>query len=391
MRKIVVGACIGAVIGTVFGITVLTPNLQKHAALRTIVEERALTADTPANLPRLTPTADALNWRTTAPYPSDRPQVLALAQEFSKSLASLTADQIILPAQSTKDVIKGEDIFNAVASGRIDAVFATAEVGQHVEPALALFDALPFAPNPRDYLNWLQAGTGTTHLQDLFSRHNIHAQVCGYLPAQSAGFFVKEFNNSDDLQRLRMRPNSRLAAKVLSKAGVQVVDMPAQEVPAALEEGRLDAVSFSSPAIDAQTDFAQYAPVYYYPGWHNQGQPLLLLITNKTWRTLDNQRRHIIRSACSTHTTLSFARASQTEFDGLSSLSGQGTVLKKLPSYILDTFEGAWQDVLSEEIRGNQSLLTIWQDLESHLKTQQAWYDMGYKQAIGQDLPHATP
>lgn len=387
MKKTVVGACIGLVVGSVLGITILSPNIQKHAATKTVVSERALNPenkDTPAALPNLTIRGNTISWRTTSPYPSDRPQVLNMAKTFGRSLAALSNDQMILPAVSAKDVLKAPDVFNAIASGRIDAVFATAEIGLHVEPALFLYDALPFGPNRQNYLNWLFAGNGQKHLQDLFARHNIHAQICGFLPAQSAGFFDEELKSLDDVDALRIRPNSQLAAKVWQKAGAEIINIPAQNVTGALEQGTLDAVNFSSPALDAKTSYGTYAPVYYYPGWHNQGQPLLLLITNKAWRTLDNQRRRIIESACREQSSLSFALASKTEFAGLSALTEQGVRLAKMPTFVLDHLNNAWSNVLAQELRGKPELVNIWQDLQNFLRTEQAWHDMGYKLPIAQ-------
>ncbi|WP_135076312.1 hypothetical protein [Terasakiella sp. SH-1] len=377
MRNIVIGLVIGLVIGVVLGVTILTPKIKTHAASKAVLSERDLekgSSVTPAVLASLQQ-GDAIHWRSAPPFPSDRPNVAIQAREFAKQLQILSGEKMILPVLPAKDVIASDRLFAAVALGRIDALFATADIAVDKEPALSLFSAIPFGPKPEETLAWLQAGNGVKRLREILSAHNLHPLVCGFLPAESSGWFVKEFNSSEDIQNLRIRI-SGLGAKVWAKAGAVVSPITPEEVMGAFDQDKLDGAVFSSPEMDAKSDYRRFAQNYYYPGWQNQGQPLLLLINAKTWKKLDQERKSLLKTSCDQHTALSHAKAAQKQIDGLGELAKQDVKLQKLPAYILEPLKDAWNDVLAEEARRNQTFRETWEDLNSFLKTRQTWQEM---------------
>jgi len=377
MRNIVTGLVIGLVIGVVLGVSVLTPKLKSHAASKAVLRERDLTGENkeaPVVLSALQD-GDAIHWRSAPPYPSDHPNVAAQARSFSKQLALLSGNKMILPSLPAKDVIAADRLFNAIASGRIDALFSTADIAVQTEPALALFSALPFGPDANDTLAWLQAGNGSKKLTELFGKHNITALVCGYLAPESSGWFVNELNNTDQIADLRIRI-SGLGAKVWAKAGAQVSTIAPEEVANAFDQNKLDAAVFSSPSQDVKSGYSKYAKNYYFPGWQNQGQPLLLLVNTRTWKRLDQERQSLLKTSCSQRTNQALARTPQEQFKGLSDLVKQGVTLRRMPGYILDPLKTAWEQVLAEEIRKDQTVLEVWDSLNQFLNERKTWQEM---------------
>jgi len=379
MHSGIIGLIIGVVVGVVLGVTILTPKINTHTASKSIVTERDLDTETNNNFAPL-PTlhdGDVIHWRSAPPFPSDRPNVARQASEFSKNLSVITGDKIILPVMPAKEVIAADRLFGALASGRIDALFSSADIALDKEPALALFSALPFGPRPQETLSWLQAGNGTKTLQSIFSKHNIQALVCGYLPPESSGWFVNEINGTEDMKGLRIRING-LGAKVWEKVGAIVTPMSPENISSAFDQGTLDAAVFSTPKVDAKSGFSRFAKNYYFPGWQNQGQPLLLLINARAWKRLDEERKSLIKASCDQHTALSQANAAQQQFSGLSELTKQDVALLRMPSFALNRLREAWAVVLGEEARRNPIFRTTWEDLKSFLKTRKTWADMGY-------------
>ena len=387
MRRSFIGLIIGVVVGAVLGITVLTPNLESHSASKSVISERDL-EKTPAD--ELTPILSALNdgdvihWRSAPPYPSDRPNVAAQAKTYAKQLAELSGDKIILPVLAAKDVIAPDRLFAAIASGRIDALFTTADIAVDKESALHLFSAIPFGPKPADTLAWLHAGNGTERLKDIFAKHNINALICGYLPPEASGWFVKELNSAADIEGLRIRV-SGLGAKVWEKAGAEINTMSPENILSSFDQDKLDGAVFSTPSIDAKSGISAFAKTYYFPGWQNQGQPLLLLLNARAWKRLDQERQSLIKASCDQQTTLSHAHAAKIEFDGLSELTKQQVILRRMPSYILAPLNEAWKTVLSEEARRNKTFRETWEDLNGFVETRRTWEEMGYLQNLISD------
>lgn len=382
MRNVVIGLIIGLVVGVVLGVTILTPKLKTHAASKAVLNERDLEKDPTGETAPLLPSlndGDVIHWRSAPPFPSDRPNVAYQARQFSKHLSVLSGDKMVLPVLAAKDVIAPDRLFGALASGRIDALFTTADIGVDKEPALSLFSAIPFGPNPIDTLGWLQAGNGGERLRTLFASHNINALVCGYLAPEATGWFLKEFSTADDIKDLRVRSYG-LGAKVWAKAGAAPVSLSPEDILSAFDQDQLDGANFSTPAIDAKSGISRFAKTYYFPGWQNQGQPLLLLINNRAWKRLDQERQSLLKASCDQHTSLSHANAAKTQFDGLSELTKQEVTLRRLPSYILEPLHDAWKTVLAEEARHDQTFRETWEDLNAFLKTRKTWEEMGYLQ-----------
>ncbi|SCA56826.1 putative Extracellular solute-binding protein, family 7 [Candidatus Terasakiella magnetica] len=377
MRNVVIGLVIGLVVGVVLGVTILTPKIKTHAASKAVLSERDLDKDVsqaPIALTSLQK-GDAIHWRSAPPFPSDRPNVANQARDFAKQLTILSGEKMILPVLPAKDVIAADRLFGAIASGRIDALFTTADIAIDKEPALALYSAIPFGPKPQDTLAWLQAGNGTKKLRDMFANHNIHALVCGYLPAESSGWFTNEINNAEQLSDLRLRITG-LGAKVWEKAGANVATITPEEIMAAFDQDQIDGAVFSSPDMDAKSGFSRFAKNYYYPGWQNQGQPLLLLVNARAWKKLDQERKSLLKASCDQHTSLSHAKAAKAQFDGLSEIVKQEVKLQKLPLYVIEPLHESWKKVLAEEARRNQTFRETWEDLKSFLKTRRTWQEM---------------
>lgn len=379
MRNAVIGVIIGLVVGVVLGVTILTPELKTHAASKSVLSERdlkkGLTEEAAPVLAALQE-GDAIHWRSAPPFPSDRPNVARQANQYAKQLAVVSGDKMILPVLAAKEVIAAENMFGAIASGRIDALFSTADIAVHKEPALWVYSAIPFGPKAQDTLAWLHSGNGEKRLQDIFASHNIQALVCGYLAPEASGWFIKELNGTEDLKKLRIRVNG-LGAKVWAKVGADVKNLSAEQIMAAFDQDELDGAVFSTPAIDAKAGFSKFAKNYYFPGWQNQGQPLLLLINSRAWNRLDQERQTLLKSTCVQQTTLAHAKAADIQFQGLSDITKQQVTLRRLPSFIISRLQEEWKTVLAEEARRDSGFRQTWEDLTTFVETRKTWAELG--------------
>jgi hypothetical protein len=81
-----------------------------------------------------------------------------------------------------------------------------------------------------------------------------------------------------------------LSADVMAKFGV-TTQLPAGDVYPALEQGLIDAIEYSVPAIDVDLGFDRLAKPYYFPGWHQQATILELLVNQEAWNAPRSRRR----------------------------------------------------------------------------------------------------
>jgi TRAP-type mannitol/chloroaromatic compound transport system substrate-binding protein len=71
-----------------------------------------------------------------------------------------------------------------------------------------------------------------------------------------------------------------LGGDVITRAGGISVTMPGGELYTSMQTGVIDATEWVGPYNDLAFGFHQVAKYYYYPGWHEPG-PILELIVNK--------------------------------------------------------------------------------------------------------------
>jgi TRAP-type mannitol/chloroaromatic compound transport system substrate-binding protein len=375
-RRIFVGIIIGLIIGIIVGISVLAPKIKTHAASKAVVNERDLKkASVATSVLKTLSKGDALNWRSAAPYPNNRPNIIRQAQAFSKQLLILSGEELVLPVQSSREKIEAEDLFGALAVGKIDALFTTSDLGIIREPALALYSSIPFGPKANDHLSWMIDGNGERRLQEILSSHNMHGLICGYLPPEPGGWYDAPLENLDQVKELRIRMEG-LGAKVLTKMGASVLDITPQQVIGAFDQNRINAAIVSTPDLDAKSGLAEYVKNYYYPSWHSQGQPLLLLINAKSWRELNQERQLLLKTSCHEHTVRQLNQSPIKQLEGLSALTELGVTLHKFPAFILDSLKESWHEVLAEEARRNETFRHVWQDIKQYEKDRRTWNDI---------------
>ncbi|MEQ9298016.1 MAG: ABC transporter substrate-binding protein, partial [Cyclobacteriaceae bacterium] len=160
--------------------------------------------------------------------------------------------------------------------------------------------------------------------------------------------FNKEINTIQDIQGLKMRIPG-FGGKVFAKAGGTAVTVPGGELYTNLERGVIDATEWIGPYHDYLMGFHQVAQYYYYPGWHEPGTILELIVNKEKFDALPTDLQEIVRTAC-----YRVNHWMWTEFD-----SQNGFYLKKLrdeeqvdfrafPSEVLDELRIKTAEVVEE-------------------------------------------
>ena len=102
---------------------------------------------------------------------------------------------------------------------------------------------------------------------------------------QMAGWFNREINSIEDLQGLKMRIPG-LAGDVFAEAGGTAVRIPGGELYTSLQTGVIDAAEWVGPYNDLALGLHEVAKYYYYPGWHEPGSMLELIINKDSFEAL---------------------------------------------------------------------------------------------------------
>ena len=145
--------------------------------------------------------------------------------------------------------IKGQGSLRAVEEGLVDMADLSAFQQVGTEPILGL-ESLPFLVDSHDDLALLYDHLRPT-IDAALARHNV--KVVYIVPWPNQNIYTK--TRVDDLSTLRgqkMRTYDKLSSTLMERLGMVPVQMPSQDVVAALASGAIDAVMTSTTTGAAQ-------------------------------------------------------------------------------------------------------------------------------------------
>ena len=321
--------------------------------------------------------ANAETWQLQSTYPGSLTQLGTLGIWIAERVTAITDGDITLQFQEPGAIVPALEVFDAVASGAVEAGWSTPGYWAGKVPALQLFAAVPFGPEAGEYLAWIRYGGGKEIFDELYRRNNIYSIHCGIIAPEAAGWFRKEINTPADLQGLKMRFFG-LGAKVMEKMGVSTQLLAGGDIFPALELGTIDATEFSMPAIDLNLGFYQVAKHYYFPGWHQQSTLFDLMINLDLWESLDESTQLKIQTVCDAGITHGLAEGEGIQFAALEELESKGVTIHQFDPAILEALEAAWTEVVAEESAKSEDFATAWKSLSEFRARYKRWRDVGY-------------
>ncbi len=321
----------------------------------------------------------------------DRRVRMQMQSNFASTLALLgpnaqyTVDQVRKLSNGSIDMrffepgalVPASQAFDAVASGAIDAAWATPGFWTGKDIAFAVYASVPFGPGLGEYLAWMKEGEGETLMQALYGKYGIHSIMCHLIPPEASGWFRKEITSLDDLKGLKMRFFG-LGAVVMQKLGVATQLLQAGEIFQALQLGTIDATEFSMPVMDLSLGFHQVAKFYYFPGWHQQATVGDLMINKARWESLSPQQKLAIEAACDRTILRGMSVGEAVQPTALRELEAKGVQLRTWGPEFLAAFEKAWKEVAEEQSRASPEFKKGWDSLTKFRETYSIWRDRGY-------------
>ena len=208
------------------------------------------------------------------------------------------------------ELIPALQAFDAVSQGTIEMGHGAAYYWAGKIPAAQFFSAVPFGMTIKGLEAWLYQGDGLKLWNELYRPFNLMAIPMGNTGLQMGGWFNKKIESIDDLKGLKMRIPG-LGGNVLDKAGGNPILMSGAEIYTALERGIIDATEWVGPFHDLRLGLNRAAKYYYYPGWHEPGTELELIINIEAWEGLPEDLKLIVTAAAKDtsswiHTSMEF-------------------------------------------------------------------------------------
>jgi len=323
--------------------------------------------------------AQRVRWKMHSAFGSKLIVLGEGASNVANDITAMSGGELQVRFFEPGALIPGTAYYDAVSSGSVEAAFGTPAFSVNKNMAYAFFSAVPFGPNAGEYLAWMRYAGGEDMARELYARDNIRFNLCGIIAPEASGWFRNEIKSTEDLRGIKMRFLG-LGAKVMEKFGVSTQLLAAGDIYPALELGTIDATEFSMPAIDKELGFHQVAKHYYFPGWHQQSTLNEFSIHKPAYDKLSDTHKAIVKGACDSNVMFMFTRGEATQFAAMKSLQESGVTVHRWSDDVLGQFEKAWQEVVAEEIAGNEDAQKIWASLTEFRADYQIWKENGYLQ-----------
>ena len=289
-------------------------------------------------------------WTMVTTWPKNFPGLGLAPENFSKYIEEMTCGRMKIKVYGAGEFVPAMGVFDAVSQGNVQLGHGASYYWTGKVKSSQFFTAVPFGLTAQEMNGWLHYGGGLELWQEAYEPFNLIPLAGGNTGVQMAGWFKKEINSLEDLKGLKMRIPG-LAGEIFTRAGAETVTLPGNEIFLSLQQGVVDAAEWVGPYNDLTFGFHQVADYYYYPGWHEPGSTLEIIINKDAYDSLPEDLKAIIKYA---------ARASNQEMldeytarnnKALNELIEKHNIeLKKIPDTVLVELRRITDEVMEDFI-----------------------------------------
>ena len=287
-------------------------------------------------------------WRLVTSWPKNYPGLGMAPEKIADLVEEMSNGQMQITVYGAGEQVPAFGVFDAVSSGSHQMGHSGGYFWKGKVPAAQFFTSVPFGLTADEINAWVNRGGGLELWREIYEPFNIYPIPAGNTGTQMFGWFNKEINSLQDVKGLKMRIPG-IGGEVLKEAGGIPVTLPGGELFTALQTGVIDATEWVGPYNDLTFGFHQAAKYYYYPGWHEPGPMLELLINMDAWNSLPKHLQVIIETATKAVNQDTLDEYLARNNQALTELvEVHGVELRKLPDDVIEEFRAISNEILSD-------------------------------------------
>ncbi len=320
-----------------------------------------------------------VNWRLASSFPRSLDVIYGSAEHLAARVEQLTGGRFRIRSYPAGELVPGLQVMDAVQQGTVHLGHTASYYYLGKNPALAFDTGVPFGLTARQQNAWQTEGGGMEALRKVYADFGVIQFPCGNTGAQFGGWFRRPIDSVTDLRGLRMRIPG-MGGEVMSRLGVSVQVMAGGEIYPALERGAIDATEWVGPHDDERLGFHQVARYYYYPGWHEPGVTLTLMVNRRAFDELPATYQHALAVAAAEQNQAMLERYDALNPPALTRLRAAGIEVRPFPA---DLLEAAWREsnaLLQDHASRDPAFRTIYEPWKA-FREQAFGYFNGAEQA----------
>lgn len=322
---------------------------------RDFLKKTGVVAASTAFSPLMFANAQASTFRLelVSSFPGSLDIIYGGAETVAQALNDLTGGDVQVTIYPAGAQIGGLEVYDAVSSGAFALGHSASYYYTGRDLAHAFFTAVPFGLTPQQHNAWLIAGGGQELWNEINARDNLIAFAAGNTGTQMGGWFRREINTLDDLRGLSMRIPG-FGGEVMSRAGVNVQNLPGGEIFLALDTGVIDATEWVGPYDDEILGLNQAAPYYYGPAWQEPGATICLYVNLDTYNSFPPEVQTALRLAAQSANETMLSRYEAENGPALQRLVDTGTEVRTFSPEILAALQEHMESIHETNAADNE-------------------------------------
>ena len=318
-------------------------------------------------------------WKMVTTWPANFPVFQEAPEMFAENVRIMSNGRLDIKVFAGGELVPALQVFDAVSQGAVEMGHGAAYYWAGKVPAAQFFTTVPFGMEQKGVEAWLYHGGGLELWNELYEPFNVIALPIGNTGVQMGGWFNKKIEAIDDLKGLRMRMPG-LGGKVLDRAGGNPILMSGGELYTALERGTIDATEWVGPMHDLRLGLNRAADYYYYPGWHEPGAQLELLVNRARWDSLPDDLRQIVKQAAAATSTWAYSAMEYHNSQALKELSTKKNVqVLPFPQDVMQELRLVTRETLESEAEKDPDFKRVYEAYRAFQESYQPWHRLTSK------------
>lgn len=315
-------------------------------------------------------------WRMVTAWPKGFPGLGTGSERFAQLVNEMSGGRLQVKVYGAGELVPAMGVFDVVSSGTIELGHGASYYWKGKSPAMQFFTTVPFGMTAQEMNAWLNYGGGMALWQELYQPYHVIPLAAGNSGVQMAGWFNKEIHSMDDIKGLKMRIPG-IAGEVFEKIGGTAVNIAGGDLYISLKTGVVDALEWVGPYNDLAMGFQGAAKYYYYPGWHEPGSTMEIIVNERAFQQLPADLQAIVKTAA--------AAVNQSILDELTAKSSRAlktleqdyhVQLRRLPDDVLQELKIASDQVLEKTVKNDAFAQKVYQSYRAFYQDVRRYHDI---------------
>lgn len=275
--------------------------------------------------------------------------------EFAKTVNDMTGGDLRIEMLPVNAVVPPSGLLDVVSKGGLDGCHATLTDHYNKNTAFALWGSGPaYGLDANMLLAWHRSGGGKELLDKIYS--SIGATVVSFLYAPqftpALGWFKNPITKIEDFKGVKYRTTG-ISIDVFNAMGAEATALPAGDVVAAIENGKLDAAQSDNMSSDRKLGLAGVSKVCMLQSYHRSAEQLEILFNKSRYEALPARLRAVITGAVDAASQTAAWKAIDINSHDFGALTQDNVHFYKTPDAVLIKELDCYDEVLAKKAKEN--------------------------------------